>query len=320
MNLGEFQIIDSEFRPIAPRRGDVRLGIGDDCALLTVPSGQELAISIDTMVEGVHFPHGFDPRSLGHRALAVSLSDLAAMGAEPAWATLSLTLPDGDAEWVHDFRLGFVALADAHSVDLVGGDLTRGPVSVSVQVHGFVPPGMALLRAGATPGHLIAVTGTLGDAAGGLACIRDGRNRTDEDCAYLFRRFERPEPRTGAGLVLRGRASAAIDISDGLIQDLGHILSASGVGAEVEANRVPRSRALLSTFTDDESLQMALAGGDDYELCFTCDPGNYDSLRNDLIGQGVGVTAIGRIAPGSDLALMRNGKGFAPDSCGFRHF
>ena len=239
----EFDLIELIRTRCSVARADVRLGIGDDAALLLPPAGHELAVSTDTLVAGVHFPLGTSARDLGWKALAVNLSDLAAMGATPAWALLSLTLPDSAREFVDGFAQGFAELAAQHGVALVGGDTTRGPLAVGVTVHGFVPPGRALRRDGARAGDLVFVTGTLGDAAAGLRCL----DRADERAAALFNapsdtrealvgRLNRPTPRIAAGAALRELASACIDVSDGLLADLGHVAARSGVGKALEAD------------------------------------------------------------------------------------
>lgn len=324
----EFRLIDRIRELTAQGRDDVRLGIGDDAALLAVPEGQELAVAIDTMVEGVHFLPGAAPADLGWKALAVNLSDLAAMGATPAWALLALTLPrDGSPEtargFVDGFAQGFARLAQMHRLALVGGDTTRGPLAVSVAVHGFVPPGKALRREGARVGDLVMVTGTLGDAAAGLHLLEQGGQdaRDGAQVAFLVERLHRPVPRVAAGLALRGRASACLDVSDGLLADLGHLCVASGVGAEIESVLLPRSSALLSLFDEASAREFALGGGDDYELCFTVPPALAAEVQADLARLGCGATRIGRIVEGEDVRV-RGGDGawLAPSRRGWDHF
>ncbi len=271
MPVSEFDLIARYFARSVEHRPDVVLGSGDDCALLQVPADHELAVSIDTLVEGVHFRSSDEPDSVGHKALAVNLSDLAAMGAHPAWATLALTLPDTEPErvgWVEAFSRGFFALADSFGVELVGGDTTRGPLSMTLEAHGFVPWGQALRRSDAKPGEFIYVTGTLGDA--GLALLaQQGLFVPTEYAAFLRRRLHWPEPRVAQGMKLRGLASAAIDISDGLTADLGHILEASGVGATLYADSLPLSEAVRGYVRETADWSLALSAGDAYELCFT---------------------------------------------------
>ena len=248
--MAEFALID-RLRQRAGSRPDVALGIGDDAALIEPPKGQQVVLAVDTLVEGVHFAKGVPASAIGWKALAVNLSDLAAMGAEPAVALLALTLPAEDGAFVDEFATGFSALADTHRVALVGGDTTRGPLAASVTVVGYVPKGKALTRAGAEAGDDLWVTGTLGDAAGALALWKSGipMLRTGS----LRERLDRPAPRLGAGLALRGLATACIDVSDGFLADLGHILAMSGVGADVEADALPLSPALRDAFPDTPS-------------------------------------------------------------------
>lgn len=316
----EFSLIDRIRECTAQGRDDVRLGIGDDAALVAVPPGQELAVAIDTMIEGVHFPRGTTAADIGWKSLAVNLSDLAAMGATPAWALLALTLPNADVEFVDRFAGGFAQLAKAYRLALVGGDTTRGVLTVSVAVHGFVPPGKALTRARAQVGDVVLVTGTLGDAAGGLQLVQQG-HRGEPRFDYLIERLNKPTPRVAAGLALRERANACIDISDGLLADLGHICAASAVGAEVDADLLPRSSALLDLFDDATSREFALSGGDDYELCFTVPARHVAAVQTDLARLGCGATRIGRIVEG-DGVNVRDGEGHRLEQSrqGWDHF
>ena len=316
----EFSLIDRIRQRTAQSRDDVRLGIGDDAALLAVPSGQELAVAIDTLVEGVHFPRGTAPADIGWKALAVNLSDLAAMGATPAWALLALTLPNADEAFIDGLADGFAQLAQTYRLALVGGDTTRGALTVSVAVHGFVPPGKALTRAGAQVGDAVLVTGTLGDAAAGLRLLQQSHH-SDAQSNYLIARLHRPTPRIAAGLALRERASACIDVSDGLLADLGHICAASGVGAEIEAALLPRSSALLDRFDDARPRDFALSGGDDYELCFTVPPQRVASVQADLAKLGCGATRIGRIVEGEGVRVRdADGQWLEPAQQGWDHF
>jgi thiamine-monophosphate kinase len=310
--VAEFDLIALIRDRCAVAREDVRLGIGDDAALLAVPAGQLLAVSTDTLVDGVHFPIGTHAYDIGWKALAVNLSDLAAMGATPAWATLALTLPEADGRWVEQFADGFATLAGEFKLALVGGDTTQGPLSITVTVHGFVPGGGALLRSGARVGDGVFVTGTPGDAAAGLRCL----DRDDVAAAELLSapaglrealiaRLNRPVPRVAQGLALRGHATACIDVSDGLLADLGHICAASGVGAQIDADALPASSALLSLFDSVTRRAFLLNGGDDYELCFTAPDQDASALLGDLARSGCGATRIGRIVAGSGDAAMR---------------
>lgn len=320
--MGEFEAIDRFFARLGAARGDVVLGVGDDAALVTPPAGEQLALCTDTLVEGVHFPPDLAAADVGWRALAVNLSDLAAMGARPAWALLALTLPRLDEameDWLEAFADGFGALARAHGVALVGGDTTRGPLTITVQLAGHVPSGQALTRRGAQPGDLVFVTGWPGDAAAGLALVQGQRKAASRaDAAWLEGRFRRPEPRVAAGERLRGLASACIDVSDGLAQDLGRLVAASGVGARIRTAEVPRSRALHALVDDATALRLALGGGDDYELLFTVPPGRTAALRAALAGS-VPCHCIGEVvaAPGVRCVTAAGGELVVP---GWDHF
>jgi len=317
----EFRLIDRIRERTAQQRDDVRLGIGDDAALLAVPAGQELAMAIDTLVEGVHFPAGTAPADIGWKALAVNLSDLAAMGATPAWALLALTLPRPDAAFVDGLAEGFAQLARQHRLALVGGDTTRGPLTLSVAVHGFVPPGKVLTRAGARAGDAVLVTGTLGDAAAGLRCLQAQMDVRTSQRDALVERLNRPVPRLAAGLALRGRASACLDVSDGLLADLGHLCEASGVGAEIDAALLPRSPALLDLFDEVTARDFALSGGDDYELCFTVPAARVAEVQADLARLGCGATRIGRIVAGEGVRVRdADGGWLEPARLGWDHF
>jgi thiamine-monophosphate kinase len=320
----EFRLIDRIRELTAQPRDDVRIGIGDDAAVLAPPSGKELAVAIDTLVEGVHFPPGTAAADIGWKALAVNLSDLAAMGASPAWALLALTLPSADAAFVEGFAEGFAKLAQPHRLALVGGDTTRGPLTISVAVHGFVPPGQALTRAGARVGDAVLVTGTLGDAAAGLHALQHPPRDDDGRAGlrgFLIERLNRPTPRLAVGTALRGQATACVDVSDGLLADLGHICAASGVAAEIEAALLPRSSALLELYDDTTALHFALSGGDDYELCFTVPAARVAELQAGLARLGCGATKIGRIVEGEGVRVRAaDGASLATDRPGWEHF
>lgn len=295
----------------------VSLGIGDDAALLQIADGQQLVVTCDTLNAGVHFPDDTAPYDIGWKALAVNLSDLAAMGATPRWCTLSLSLPQSDAAWVDAFADGFFALAHQHSVALVGGDTTRGPLAVSVTAMGVVPAGTALRRDGAQAGDDLWLTGTLGDAAAALAQWRAGSAMH----ADLRARLDRPQPRLGFGIALRDLAHACIDVSDGLLQDLGHLCSASGVGAEVWLTQLPASPALIATHpADDTRHRLQATGGDDYELCFTASASRRKRIAA-LHADGTKATRIGRIVSGEAVrALQADGNAWRPPRNGFEHF
>jgi thiamine-monophosphate kinase len=317
---GEFDLI-ARIRARAQRspvRDDVVLGIGDDAAAVRVPPGQLLVVATDTLNAGVHFPDGTAPADIGWKALAVNLSDLAAMGAEPAWCTLSLSMPASDPAWLDGFLDGFLALAGAQRVALVGGDTTRGPLSLCVTAHGLVDPGRALRRDGARVGDEIWVSGTLGDAAGALSQWRAGGARD----AVLRARLDRPAPRTALGMALCGIAQAAIDVSDGLLADLGHVCRASGVGAEVELEALPASPSLRAAFDDERRIALQATGGDDYELCFAAPAGARDAVSAAARQSGVAATRIGRVVAGRGIRAVRadGGAWEVPGPSGHVHF
>ncbi len=318
-DLSEFSLIQHYFEQLTVKRNDVLLGIGDDCALLACPEDKALAISIDTLVEKIHFFHDVDPESLGHKSLAVGLSDLAAMGAVPRWFTLALTLPEVDKQWLQKFSRGLAQLANQHNVQLVGGDTTKGPLSISIQVHGFVDSAKALRRDGAHVGDLIYVTNTLGDAGAALKLAQNkevSKNLNENDKRYLEQRLERPTPRLDMGEKLIGFASAAIDISDGLVADLGHILEKSGVGARIDLSSLPMSPSLLK-FTKVQAEQFALYSGDDYELCFTVPAKRYAEIEGLLDGQ---CTRIGVITADEGVCVIENDELKALENKGYDHF
>lgn len=315
--MNEFELIERYFSTQGQRRGDVVLGIGDDCALLRMPPGMELAVSMDTLVEGVHFSLGTAPEALGHKALAVNLSDLAAMGAEPAWTMLALTLPREDLPWLEAFSRGFVGLADRFGVQLVGGDTTRGPLSITVQVNGLLPAGTALRRAGAQVGDGVYVTGTLGDA--GLALLQLQQQGVRDPA--VINRLERPEPRVKVGMALRGLASATIDISDGLLADLRHILRASRCGALLQLERLPLSPSVSALVSQNDDWLLPLASGDDYELCFTASPSSHDEIEHISRELGLPITRIGEVRKELGLACELRGTAYSTGSVtGFMHF
>ena len=312
----EFDLI-ARIRARCTTRPDVVLGIGDDAALLQPPAGMQLAIAMDTLNAGVHFPEATSPADIGWKALAVNLSDLAAMGAQPAWCTLSLSLPQADAAWIDAFLDGFLELANAHGVALVGGDTTRGPLSVCVTAHGFVEAGAALRRSGACVGDDVWISGTPGDAAGALAPIEAG-SKVDP---ALRERLDRPTPRIALGRALRGIATACIDVSDGLFADLGHVCAASGVGAEVEVAALPASPALQNAFDIETRRALQAGGGDDYELCFTAPEAARADIERTARETGTAVARIGRIVAGTGVAAQgEHGEPWTPPRKGYAHF
>lgn len=315
--MSEFDLIARYLTGLGAVRDDVVLDVGDDCAVLRVPADRELAVSIDTLVAGVHFPVGTDPEALGHKALAVSLSDLAALGAEPAWVTLALTLPAPDEAWLAAFARGLGALAAAEEVRVVGGDLTRGPLAITVQAHGLVPPGHLLRRGGARPGDLVCVSGALGDAGLALRHLAAGEPLDP----YLRARLERPTPRVVLGELLRGIATAAIDVSDGLIADLGHVIAASGCGARVELDRLPLADQVAGVVAATGDWDLPLAAGDDYELCFTINPAHAPELAVLSAAAGCPLTPIGELDARPGLRFVdAEGHPWQPREAGYDHF
>lgn len=320
MPLSEFDLIDRYFKNALSDGVEVRCGIGDDAAIVSVPQGMELAVSMDTLVEGVHFSETTTPTDIGHKALAVNLSDMAAMGAEPRWITLSLTLPQDDpSAWLEGFMSGFSALAGKYSLALIGGDLSHGPLSITIQIHGWLPVGAAIYRSGARPGDNIYVSGTLGDA--GLALgVLDRRFPIDRKYhAEIFRRLHRPSPRVELGMALRGLATSAIDISDGLQADLGHILDASRAGARLDPGLLPLSEALRQ-LPLEQAWEIALTAGDDYELCFAL-PAAVPETEIKRLSAITPVHGIGQVTAEPGMHWLRaDGSTYVPAGTGYKHF
>ena len=318
--LSEFELIARYFdRPQAPDNV-VKLGVGDDCALLAPPAGQTLAISTDMLVEGRHFFAGADPEKLGHKALAVNLSDLAAMGAKPMAFTLALSLPSADENWLAGFARGLFALADAEGIRLIGGDTTRGPLNLCITVMGSVPVDEALRRDAAKNGDDLWVSGTLGDARLALEVLQGKFTLTPALLSLAEDRLHRPAPRCALGMALRGIAHAAIDVSDGLLGDLGHLLARSQLGAEIDAASLPAGPALSQQPADKQTDYM-LNGGDDYELCFTAPPEQRDAVLSAAASANTPVTHIGRVKQGTGIQILDTaGKSLPFTSQSFDHF
>ena len=311
----EFALIERIRARVAPR-ADVLLGIGDDAALLQPPSSRQLVVTADTLNAGVHFPEATRPEDIGWKTLAVNLSDLAAMGAQPAWCTLSLSLPRIDPAWLDGFLEGFLELAALHGIAVVGGDTTRGPLSLGVTAMGFVEPGRALRRDGAQAGDDVWVTGTPGDAAAALQALLAGA-ALDRS---LRARLDRPQPRVEAGLALAGIASACIDVSDGLLADLGHVCARSGVAAEIDIEAVPASPA-LQRYAPALRRDWQAAGGDDYELCFSAPVAARERIAALAASQRLRITRIGRIREGAGVcARDAQGQAWQPARRGYEHF
>lgn len=310
--MNEFALIDYYFKQRTRKRDDVLLGIGDDAALLSVPAGHLLVTSMDTLISGVHFPVHTSASDLGYKSLAVSLSDMAAMGGKPAWVMLALTLPEEDKTWLDGFCQGFFECADPYHLELVGGDTTRGSLSITTQVMGFVPAGQAILRQNAQVGDKIFVTGALGAAGLGLLASQHKVVLTGNDLALSLKKLNRPEPRVAMGLALRGVATAMIDISDGLLADLGHILTASGVGATLYLEHLPIDPVLKNSLPLNKAYELALSAGDDYELCFTA---------SDAKGELGGCSCIGLIEKEQGIKVLdKGGNPFPVEQRGYQHF
>ncbi len=317
MALTEFSVIEQYFSGRRPSNPETNLGIGDDCALLTIPDDHELVVTTDTMVEAVHFFSNCDAQNLGYKLLAVNLSDLASMGARPIAVTLALTMPKIDPDWLTDFATGFFQLAERYSVDLIGGDTTSGALTLTVQALGLVPRNMALRRSTAKPGHLIYLTGNLGSAGLGLKA-QQGYQKTQVTEALL--KFHRPEPRIEIGLVIQNYASACIDVSDGLLADLGHILVSSQVGASLDWEKMPISNEVRAYIEQTGDWNMPLTAGDDYELCFSVEPKQQRTLESTLSGLGFDFSHIGNIEAEPGLRLNKAGTVTHLNTKGFEHF
>ncbi len=317
--MGEFELIRRYFASAACAAGGeaVALGIGDDCALLAPNAGEQLAISTDTLVVGVHFPAVCDPFLLGQRALAVSASDLAAMGASPIGFTLALTLPEADPAWLEGFARGLNQKAQECALTLIGGDTTRGPLAMTVTVFGGVPAGQALTRAGARPGDLLCVGGPLGEAGGALPLVLDERTAEPAIAEPLLARYWSPQPQLDFGQALRGKATAALDISDGLLADCGHIARASGVALIVEAAKLPESPALDALVGAERALQLKLGAGDDYVLAFTLPREHLPALS----ANWPALRVVGRVEAGSGVHVLDSrGADITPRQGGYLHF
>jgi len=317
LELDEFSLIEKYFKNQKLSRPDVLLGIGDDAALVKVPFNHLLVLSMDTLVNEIHFPAQTLPFDIGYKALAVNLSDLAAMGAEPAWITLALTLPEANTKWLTEFANGLYQLANEFNVQLIGGDTTRGSLAVTIQAHGFVPPNQSLRRDGAKVGDKIYVSGTLGDAGLGLRVALHHYELPNQDKCFVLQRLNKPTPRIQLGILLRNLATSAIDISDGLLADLNHILKRSQVGANIIVKNIPLSKALLS-LPLEEAQALALTAGDDYELCFTIPPEKEHELISRLKHLQLNCCCIGEIEKKPGLRIS----GFSGilANLGFRHF
>lgn len=318
--MKEFELIKRYFAEQSVKRKDVLLGIGDDCAILAPQEMQNIAITTDTLVAGVHFPKDTTPRAIGHKAVAVNLSDLAAMGAEPNWISLAITLPEINEDWVSEFCAGVFELCEYFNVELIGGDTTQGPLSITITAQGVTPADKHLARSGAKSGDWIYVTGELGDAALALQHIKNEVSVEQSFQAQIQDKLDFPKPRVLAGQLLREYASSAIDISDGLLADLNHICEMSSVGANIVLDDIPLSNAMLNTLSNEKAIELALNGGDDYELLFTVSEDNKVGMETAIANAGTTVTCIGQLNGSDKITTTLNSKPVDIKKSGFEHF
>jgi thiamine-monophosphate kinase len=318
--VSEFDLI-KRFFTRDNKSEDVVLGIGDDAALLSLPEGQQLVVTTDTLIENVHFPEEIPPEFIGYKALAVNLSDLAAMGAQPRWVTLALSLPEADEMWLEGFSRGFLGLADEYGVSLVGGDTTRGPLSITVQAMGLVPEGQALLRSGALPGDLIYVSGSIGDAGLALSALKAEAQLSAEAYQSLVMRLHKPTPRMALGIALRGLATSCIDVSDGLLADLNHVLEASAVGADIVLQQIPLSPLVRQWAEHHADFAVPATWGDDFELVFTVPAASQQILEQVASRLDVPLSMIGKISAETGLRLFTPaGEAVTVAQTGYDHF
>jgi len=322
--MQEFSIIEQYFTNQTQPRRDVLVGVGDDCAITQVPENQLLATTTDTLVSGIHFLPETSPTDIAHKALAVNLSDLAAMGATPAWVSLALTLPNTNDDWLSEFADSFARLCEYYSINLIGGDTTKGPLSITITAQGFVPTQSVIKRCQARPGDTIFVTGTLGDAGAGLALLKD---TFAEQCisldsipaSYLLARHNRPTPRVLAGTTLRRKVSSCIDISDGLIGDIRHIMKASNCGASINVGVLPISDELLTLVTPEYAIELALSAGDDYELLFTVPENKVEEVKTAMQNINLLITEIGKMTGDGELHLRLNNQEYLSQASAYQH-
>ncbi|WP_206484669.1 thiamine-phosphate kinase [Thalassotalea sp. G2M2-11] len=318
--MKEFELIRSYFTEQVVKRKDVALGIGDDCALLIAPERQHIAVTTDTLVAGVHFPEFTNAKAIGHKAIAVNLSDLAAMGAEPAWISLALTLPEADEDWVGEFCEGVFELCEFYNVQLIGGDTTQGPLSITVTAQGTVPFDKQITRTGAKPGDWLYVTGEIGDAALALKHYYGELELPFDTYTLVKKRLDYPSPQVLAGQTLREYATAAIDLSDGLLADLQHICTSSNVGVNLVLDQLPISNALYDTLGAEQAIELALQGGDDYELLFTVSEDKKVGMETALADVGQTITCIGQLNHSGKITTTLNSQPTQINSKGFEHF
>jgi len=318
--MKEFELIKHFFTEQKVKRKDVLQGIGDDCAVIACTENQHIVVTTDTLVAGVHFPLETPARAIGHKAVAVNLSDIAAMGAKPSWVSLAITLPEVDNTWLSEFCEGVFELCEYYNVELIGGDTTQGPLSITITAQGLIPEGKYLSRSGAKAGDWLYVTGDIGDAALALQHINNEVTLEPAFIEPIQSKLDYPKPRVLAGQALREYASSAIDISDGLLADLGHICQASNVGANIVLDALPISQILRDSLFFDDAIKLALNGGDDYELLFTISEDNKVGMETALTNAGIPYTCIGQINATQTISTTLNNKPVPINSSGFEHF
>jgi thiamine-monophosphate kinase len=318
--MKEFELIKHFFTKQAVKRKDVELGIGDDCAVLAPIENQNIVVTTDTLVAGVHFPHQTDAKAIGHKAVAVNLSDIAAMGAKPSWLSLAITLPEVNELWIKDFCTGVFELCDFYNVELIGGDTTQGPLSITITAQGLTPQDSYLQRSGAKAGDWLYVTGELGDAALALQHITGKVDIEAQAFKVIRTKLDYPKPRVLAGQMLREYASSAIDLSDGLIADLGHLCQASNVGASLVLDALPLSTIMRDSLLQDDAIKLALSGGDDYELLFTVSEDNKVGMETAMSHAGTPVSCIGQLNASHTITTTLNNKPISINTEGFEHF
>lgn len=318
--MKEFDLIKQFFTKQRIKHKEVILGIGDDCAVIAPLANQNIVVTTDTLVAGVHFPLDTPPRAIGHKSVAVNFSDIAAMGAMPSWISLALTLPKVDEDWLSEFCNGVFELCEYYNVELIGGDTTQGPLSITITAQGVIPEGSYLTRSGASKGDWLYVTGEIGDAALALQHIFGKVVVESASFNAIKNKLDYPKPRVLAGQILREYASSAIDLSDGLIADLGHICQASNVGANVVLDALPLSKILRDSLLIDDAINLALSGGDDYELLFTVAEDNKVGLETALSHAGISVTCIGQINASQTISTTLKKKSVSIKTAGFQHF
>ncbi|WP_371377796.1 thiamine-phosphate kinase [Thalassotalea aquiviva] len=318
--MKEFELIKEFFTAQPVQRKDVIKGIGDDCALVNGPDDKLIAVTTDTLVSGVHFPVDTPPRAIGHKSVAVNLSDLAAMGAEPCWISIAITLPEVDHTWLQEFTAGVFELTQYYNVQLIGGDTTQGPLSITITAQGTVPKDRVLRRDGAKNGDYIFVTGTLGDAGLALAAINKQISLSNDDFAVVKKQLDCPNPQVLTAQLIREFATSAIDVSDGLLADLKHLCSASKLGVDLKCEDIPISAILKNNLSEQDAIKLALTSGDDYQLIFTVPATNKVGMETAMAHANVDFTCIGQMNNSGDVVVTFNEQPFELQARGFEHF